>query len=151
MIQGKEVNRVKIRNLVCTAVLAAAMMVSGAGVANAEHTNDIPPNQEMAPGSWYYQYIGPYYSEFGTPDRGVVWQKDFEGQVTYVDPYFIQIKADGSGDKMMFYTYPGQTYYTPSYEGIREGSHLKIRSDARHRVRWVTVVPFYRWLAGQTK
>lgn len=140
-----------IRNLVFTAAMAATMMVCGAGVANAEYTNEIPPNNRMAPGTWYYPWIGPYYSEYGAVDRGVIWQKDFEGQATYVDKFFIQIKADGSGDKMTFYTYPNETYYTPSYEGLREGSHLKIRSDARHRVRWVTVVPFYRWLASQTK
>lgn len=139
----------KIRNLVTAALMAGALLGT-AGVANADnHTSR--PNQDMAPGTWYYQWIGPYYSEFGKPDKGVVWQKDFEGEVTFVDHMYLLIKADGSGDKMSFYLYPGTTYYTPSWEGVREGSKVKVRTDDRHRARWVKVVPFYQWLAGQTK
>ncbi|MEW6283873.1 MAG: hypothetical protein AB1758_34995 [Candidatus Eremiobacterota bacterium] len=139
----------KIRNLVSTALMAATMLVGAAGVATADDT--ARPNQHQAPGTWYYQWIGPYYSEFGIPDKGVVWQKDFEGEVTFIDDMYMLIKADGSGDKMTFYLFPGVTKYTPSWEGVRQGSKVKVRSDDRHRVRWVKVTPFYQWLAAQTK
>jgi hypothetical protein len=93
-----------------------------------------------------------FYTGYGNqPDVGVDWQKDFDGEVRYIDQYHMVIAAEGSGDLMHFDLYPGTTSYTPSWDGVRVGSHVKVRSDDWHRVRWVTVIPFYKWLASQTK
>ncbi len=137
-----------LRVLVC-AVLFAALMVSAAGVATADENTQ--PNHEMAPGVWYYSWIGPSSLEFGVPDQGTMWQKDFEGEVRYIDHKFMAIAQEGSGDIMNFYLYPNQTDITPSCDGVRVGSHVKVRSDDRHRTRWVHVVPFHEWLKAQAK
>jgi|ADurb_Cas_03_Slu_FD_contig_51_104960_length_512_multi_16_in_0_out_0_2 hypothetical protein len=138
-----------LRVLVC-AMLFAALMVTAAGVATA-NDNTLQPNHQMAPGVWYYSWIGPGSLEFGVPDQGTMWQKDFEGEVRYIDSKFMAIAADGSGDIMNFYLYPNLTECTPSFDGVRVGSHVKVRSDDRHRVRWVKVVPFHEWLHAQSK
>ena len=138
-----------LRNLACAALLAA-MMIGSAGMATAQDNTQLP-NHEMAPGVWYYQWIGPDNLEFGIPDQGTMWQKDFEGEVRYIDEKFVAIAADGSGDIMNFYLYDNLTDYTPSWDAIRVGSKVKVRSDDRHRVRWVKTVPFYQWLKAQTK
>ncbi len=88
--------------------------------------------------------------EFGTPDHGVAWQKDFEGEVVYIDHAIMKVAAEGSGDVMNFSLYD-ETEYTPSWEGVHVGSKVKVRSDDRHRVRWVEVVPYHVWLAEQAK
>ncbi len=138
-----------LRVLVC-AMLFAALMVTAAGVATADD-NTLQPNHKMAPGVWYYNWIGPSSLEFGVPDQGTMWHKDFDGEVRYIDSKFMSIAADGSGDIMNFYLYPNQTDCTPSFDGVRVGSHVKVRSDDRHRVSWVRVVPFHEWLHAQSK
>ncbi|MBI3928557.1 MAG: hypothetical protein HY319_23665 [Armatimonadetes bacterium] len=139
----------KVRNLI-TLVFSVVLTVGLFGVAIAEDNADRPAPENFA-GAWYYPWVGPNYHEFGDPDHGVAWQKDFEGEVAYIDSLRLQLAAQGSGDIMNFFLYPGQTYYTPSWEGVRVGSKVKVRSDDRHRVRWVEVVPFHVWLAQQTK
>lgn len=138
----------KVRNLV-TMVLTVALVAGLFGVAMADNNSETP-NSGMFPGAWYYPWIGPDAHEFGEPDQGVVWQKDFEGEVVYIDGLRMQVAAEGSGDVMNFYLY-GDSEFTPSWEGTRVGSKVKVRSDDRHRVRLVNVVPFYMWLAEQTK
>lgn len=137
-----------IRSFVCAALMAAVMMGS-AGVATAQ--DNTTPNHQMAPGVWYYEWVGPQHLEFGEPDLGVMWQKDFEGEVRYIDDRYLALAAEGSGDIMGFYLYPNTTAYTPSWEGVRVGSKVKVRSDDRHRVRWVKVIPFAQWLKSQTR
>jgi hypothetical protein len=141
--------------LVAKIVLAAALVAGLAGGAMAENNTKAKPNYKDFAAAWYYPWVSPATGantgEVGIPDKGVVWQKDFSGEVVYIDDLRMQVKADGSGDIMNFFLYEGITRYYPSWMGIHEGSKVNVRSDDRHRVRWVEVVPFYKWLAKQTK
>lgn len=137
-----------LRNLACATVIAAAMCVS-AGIATAEE--ELAPNHSMAPGVWYCKWMGPTSLEFGVPDNGVNWQNDFTGEVRYVDPMYLSIALDESGDVANFYLYEQATSFTPSIDGVRVGSKVEVRSDDRHRARWVKTIPFYQWLKNQDK
>lgn len=139
-----------IRTLACAALMAASMIVTS-GVATADNHTTMTPNHEMAPGVWYYRWIGPDNLEFGTPDQGTMWQKDFSGEVRYVDEKFLAIAADGSGDIMNFYLYDNISDAIPSWDAVRVGSKIQVRADDRHRVRWVKTIPFYQWLKAQTR
>ena len=142
----------KLTNLVLTVSLVAGAM----SAAYADHRPGHKPNHQNFAGAWYYPYMGPAwggwgFQEAGTPFHGSKWTKDYEGEVVYIDMQRMQVKADGSGDILNFFLYPGETTWTPSWDGVREGSKVKVRSDDRHRARNVHVVPFYKWLQGQTK
>lgn len=139
-----------IRTLACAALMAASMIVTS-GVATADNHTSMVTNHEMAPGVWYTRFIGPDNLEFGNPDQGTMWQKDFSGEVRYVDEKFLAIAADGSGDIMNFYLYDNQSDAIPSWDAVRVGSKIQVRADDRHRVRWVKTIPFYQWLKAQTR
>jgi hypothetical protein len=128
----------------CT--IAAAMLLGAIGAVQAK--------EHVRVASWDYRWIGPEfgrsaYREAGKVDRGTGWQKQFTGEISAVSPGVIQIRADGSGDRMHFFLYEGTTAYTPSWDGLRVGSKVKIYSDDRHRARQVIVIPFYKWLRAQ--
>lgn len=136
-------------------VLAMALVAGVAGAASADQKSKKSNYQQFA-GAWYYPWVGPTWGqgglqEPGSPFKGTHWAKDYSGEVVYVDAERLQVKADGSGDVLNFYLYEGQTQYTPSWEGVRQGSKVKVRSDDRRRARVVHVVPFYQWLKGRTK
>lgn len=138
-----------LRNLACAAVMAAVMCAS-AGVATAEE--DIHVNHGMAPGVWYSTWIGPVGTEFGQPDAGTNYQKDFTGEVTYVDGHYLTVDIDGTEDSSVdFYLFENTTHFTPSHEGIRVGSKVEVRADDRNRARKVRTIPFYQWLKNQDK
>ena len=144
----------KLTNLVLAVALVAGVVGATTGTANAD--NKKKPNYQEFAGAWYYPWVGPGwgqggYQEAGSPFKGTHWTKDYSGEVVYLDSQRMQVKADGSGDVMNFYLYEGQTVFTPSFEGLRQGSKVKVRTDDRRRVRDVTVVPFYQWLKGRTK
>lgn len=137
-----------LRNLACTAIVAAAVCAC-ASVATAEES--VQPNNSMAPGVWYADWMGPQQLEFGAPDTGANWQKDFTGEVTYVDGKYMSVDIDGSEDDVAnFYLYEGITEYTPSMEAIRVGSKIEVRADNRNRVRSARTIPFYQWLQNQS-
>lgn len=138
-----------LRNLACTAFMAAVICAS-AGVATAE--TDVQSNHQMAPGVWYTTWMGPENLEFGTPDAGVTWQKDFTGEVVYVDGKYMSVDIDGSEDDIAnFYLYENLTQYTPSLDAIRVGSKIEVRADNRNRVRSARTIPFYQWLENQSE
>ncbi len=138
-----------LRNLACTAFMAAVICAS-AGVATAE--TDVQSNHQMAPGVWYTTWMGPENLEFGTPDAGVTWQKDFTGEVVYVDGKYMSVDIDGSEDDIAnFYLYENLTQYTPSFDAIRVGSKIEVRADNRNRVRSARTIPFYQWLENQSE
>ena len=130
-------------------VLAAVMVASLFGVATADQHNDVS-NYQQFKASWYYPWIGPGNDEYGNPSMGTGFAQKASGEVIYLDSTRMLIEADGSGDMMTFYLYPGITQYTPSLEGVRVGSKVKVKSDDVSRARTVHVVPFYMWLAEQT-
>ncbi|MCR4784256.1 MAG: hypothetical protein K6A35_07030 [bacterium] len=137
-----------LRNLACAAFMAAVVCAS-AGVANA---TDGVTNNEMAPGVWYSNWIGPEHLEFGAPDAGVTWQKDFTGEVVYVDSKYLSVDIDGSEDDVAnFYLYENLTEYTPSFDAIRVGSKIEVRADNRNRARSARTIPFYQWLQNQSE
>ena len=138
-----------LRNLGCAAFMAAVMCAS-AGVATAE--TDVHANHAMAPGAWYTCWMGPENLEFGTPDEGVDWQKDYTGEVVYMDGKYMSVDIDGSEDDIAnFYLYENLTEYTPSIDGIRVGSKVEVRADNRNRARWARTIPFYQWLNSQSE
>ena len=144
----------KFTNLVLAVALVAGVVGTVSGTATAE--NKKKPNYQQFAGTWYYPWVTPSwgqggYQEAGAPFKGTHFTKDYSGEVVYMDSQRMQVKADGSGDVLNFYLYEGTTQYTPSWEGVREGSKVKVRSDDRRRAREVTVVPFYQWLKGRTK
>lgn len=141
----------KVANL----VLAAALVASVVGAASAAEQKKKSNSQNFA-GAWYEPWNGPSWAqgsqvEPGAPSHGANWSKDYSGEVVYLDSLRMQVKADGSGDVMNFYLYEGETKWTPSVEGVREGSKVKVRCDDHRRVREVHVVPFYMWLKGKKK
>ncbi|MBQ7528310.1 hypothetical protein IJT10_00185 [bacterium] len=136
-----------LRNLACAAVVAAVCV--SAGVANAEQIGN---NHQMAPGVWYDTFIGPDSLEFGVPDAGVNYQKDFTGEVVYVDGKYMSIDIDGAEDDVAnLYLYPQTTHYTPSFEAIRVGTKVEVRADNRNRARCVRTIPYYQWLKNQSE
>lgn len=134
-----------LRNIACAALMAGVMFAS----ANVAFAEEMAPNNEMAPGVWYTKWIGPSNLSFGTPDPGVMWQNDFSGEVRYIDGKYMSVALDESGDVANFYLYEHETMYTPSWNGIRVGSKVEVRSDDSHRARWAKVIPFYQWLKNQ--
>lgn len=137
-----------LRNLACAAVMAAAVCAS-VSVANADEVK--VSNHSMVPGIWYSNWMGPD-NEFGKPDTGFNYQKDFTGEVVYVDGSYMSVDIDGAEDDIAnFYLYQNLTQYTPSAESIRVGSKVEIRADNRNRARAVRTIPFYQWLKNQSE
>ena len=137
----------KLMNLALTAALVAGLF----GAASADHHMDNVPNQKQAGGTWYYPYMGPTYDDYGAPMLGFRYDEDYSGEVVYLDPWTMIIEADGSGDIQTFGLYPGTTRFDPSYAGVRVGSKVKINADNAMKAKLVHSVPFYKWLAGQSK
>ena len=82
---------------------------------------------------------------------GFKYDADYSGEVVYLDEYTVIVEADGSGDMMTFGLFPGITRFDPSKVGVRVGSKVNINSDNAMRAKMVHVVPFYKWLAAQSK
>ena len=137
----------KLINLALTAAMVAGLF----GAASADHHMDDVPNQRQAGGTWYYPYIGPAHDDYGTPMMGFKYDSDYSGEVVYLDEYTVIVEADGSGDMMTFGLFPGITRFDPSKVGVRVGSKVNINSDNAMRAKMVHVVPFFKWLAAQSK
>jgi hypothetical protein len=137
----------KLINLALTAAMVAGLF----GAASADHHEDRVPNQDMAGGTWYYPYIGPTHDDYGGPMMGFRYDEDYSGEVVYMDDYTIIVEADGSGDIMTFGVFPGETRFDPSPAGVRVGSKVEIAADNSNRAKLVHAVPFYKWLAAQSK
>ncbi len=135
----------KLINVALTAALVAGLF----GAASAD--GDTVPNQKQAGGTWYYPYIGPSFDDYGAPMMGFRYDEDYNGEVVYMDNYNVIIEADGSGDMMTFSIYPGTTRFDPSVSGIRVGSKVMINADNAMKAKMVHGVPFYKWLAAQSK
>lgn len=131
-----------------TAALTAALIAGLFGAASAE---DKVPNHKQAGGTWYYPYMGPAHDDFGTPMMGFRHDEDYKGEVVYLDDYTMIVEADGSGDMMTFGLFPGITRMDPSVAGVRVGSKVEVNADNAMRAKMVHTVPFYKWLAGQSK
>ncbi len=129
--------------------LMAALVAGFCGAANADD-KDIP-NQRQAGGTWYYSYLGPAHDDYGAPMMGFQYDEDYSGEVVYLDRYAMIVEADGSGDLLTFWLYPGITRFDPSVEGVRVGSKVEVASDNGMKAKLVHTVPFYKWLAGQSK
>ena len=129
--------------------LMAALVAGFCGAANADD-KDIP-NQRQAGGTWYYSYLGPARDDYGAPMMGFQYDEDYSGEVVYLDRYAMIVEADGSGDLLTFWLYPGITRFDPSVEGVRVGSKVEVASDNGMKAKLVHTVPFYKWLAGQSK
>lgn len=133
------------------AALTAALVAGLFGAASADNHMDKVPNHKQAGGTWYYPYIGPSHDDYGTPMMGFRYDEDYMGEVVYMDDYTVIVEADGSGDMMTFGVFPGTTRFDPSPEGVRVGSKVKVNADNSMRAKMVHAVPFYKWLAGQSK
>lgn len=136
----------KLINLALTAAMVAGLF----GAASADHHERVP-NQKQAGGTWYYPYIGPAHDDYGGPMMGFRYDEDYSGEVVYLDEYTLIVEADGSGDMTTFGLFPGKTRFDPSVAGVRVGSKVNINADNGMRAKLVHVVPFYKWLAAQTK
>lgn len=136
----------KLINLALTAAMVAGLF----GAASADHHEGVP-NHRQAGGTWYYPYIGPAHDDYGTPMMGFKWDEDYSGEVVYLDEYTVIVEADGSGDMMTFGLFPGITRFDPSVVGVRVGSKVNVNADNSMRAKMVHVVPFYKWLAAQSK
>jgi hypothetical protein len=137
----------KLINAAVTAALVAGLF----GAASADNHTDSVPNQRQAGGTWYYPYIGPAHSDYGGPMLGFRYDEDYSGEVVYQDTYTLIVEADGSGDMMTFEVFPGDTRFDPSTAGVRVGSKVNVNADNSMRAKMVHSVPFYKWLAAQTK
>ena len=137
----------KLMKLALTATMVAGLF----GAASADHHMKDTPNQKQAGGSWYYPYIGPTTSDFGGPMMGFRYDKDYSGEVVYQDKQTLIVEADGSGDLMTFTVFPGTTRFDPSTDGVRVGSKVEVSADHGMKAKMVHAVPFYKWLAAQTK
>lgn len=135
----------KLINLVLTAAVVAGLF----GAANADE--DRTPNHRQAAGTWYYPYIGPATGDYGGPMMGFRYDEDYAGEVVYQDTYTLIVEADGSGDMLTFEVHPGTTRFDPSTAGVRVGSKVNVNADNGMRAKLVHSVPFYKWLAGQSK
>ncbi len=129
--------------------LMAALVAGLCGAANAD--NKDVPNQRQAGGTWYYPYLGPAHDDYGSPMLGFQYDEDYSGEVVYLDRFAMIVEADGSGDLLTFWLYPGITRFDPSVEGVRVGSKVEVASDNGMKAKLVHTVPFYKWLAGQSK
>lgn len=131
--------------------LAATMVVGLFGAANADHHMDDVPNQRQAGGTWYYPGLGPAHDDYGSPMMGFAYSDKYSGEVVYQDDYTLIVEADGSGDMMTFSIFPGGTRFDPSAEGVRVGSKVQVEADNGMKAKMVHSVPFYKWLAAQSK
>ncbi len=131
-----------------TAALSAALV---AGLFGAASADEKVPNHKQAGGTWYYPYIGPAHDDYGSPMMGFRYDEDYQGEVIYLDQYTMIVEADGSGDVLTFGLFPGTTRFDPSVAGVRVGSKVKVNADNGMRAKLVHTVPFYKWLAGQSK
>lgn len=131
-----------------TAALSAALV---AGLFGAASADEKVPNHKQAGGTWYYPYIGPAHDDYGSPMLGFRYDEDYSGEVIYLDQYTLIVEADGSGDVLTFGLFPGTTRFDPSVAGVRVGSKVKVNADNGLRAKLVHTVPFYKWLAGQSK
>lgn len=129
--------------------LLAALVIGLGGAAQADDKE--VPNQRQAGGTWYYPYIGPAHDDYGHPMLGFQYDEDYSGEVVYLDKYAMIVEADGSGDLLTFWLFPGVTRFDPSVEGVRVGSKVEVASDNGMKAKLVHTVPFYKWLAGQSK
>lgn len=129
--------------------LLGALVVGFCGGAHADD-KDIPNNRQ-AGGTWYYPYLGPAHDDYGSPMMGFQYDEDYSGEVVYLDRYTMMVEADGSGDLLTFWLFPGLTRFDPSVEGVRVGSKVEVASDNGMKAKLVHSVPFYKWLAGQSK
>ncbi len=129
--------------------LLGALVVGFCGAAHADD-KDIP-NHRQAGGTWHYPYLGPAHDDYGSPKMGFQYDEDYSGEVVYLDSYAMMVEADGSGDLLTFWLFPGLTRFDPSVEGVRVGSKVEVASDNGMKAKLVHTVPFYKWLAGQSK
>mgnify|MGYP001160627973 CR=1 FL=1 len=129
--------------------LTAALVAGLCGAASADGKE--VPNQRQAGGTWYYSYLGPAHDDYGSPMLGFQYDEDYSGEVVYLDRFSMIVEADGSGDLLTFWLYPGITRFDPSVEGVRVGSKVEVSSDNGMKAKLVHTVPFYKWLAGQSK
>lgn len=136
----------KLVNLALTAALVAGLF----GAASADD-HDRVPNNKQAGGTWYYPYMGPAHDDFGAPMMGFKYSDEYTGEVAYLDDWTLILVADGSGDMLTFSLFPGVTRFDPSPAGVRVGSKVEINSDTAMKAKLVHTVPFYKWLAGQSK
>jgi hypothetical protein len=125
--------------------LLAALVVGLGGAAQADDKE--VPNQRQAGGTWYYPYLGPAHDDYGHPMMGFQYDEDYSGEVVYLDRFAMIVEADGSGDLLTFSLFPGVTRFDPSVEG----SKVEVASDNGMKAKLVHTVPFYKWLAGQSK
>ncbi len=77
---------------------------------------------------------------------GSVWQKDFRGEVVLLKQPMVQVLTD-LGDLQTFYLVPGHTAVTPSLDGLRVGSKVRVRSDFDHSLLMLKVIPLHVWMA----
>ena len=137
----------KLVNLAVTAAMVAGLF----SAAYADDSTKEIPNQRMAGGTWYYPYLGPAHSDYGAPMMGFQYDEDYSGEVVYLDRFTTIVEADGSGDMLTFSLFPGTTRFDPSVAGVRVGSKVEVASDNAMKAKLVHTVPYYKWLAAQSK
>ena len=75
--------------LVANLMLTVALVAGLAGGAMAENNTKAKPNYKDFAAAWYYPYVTPAVGantgEVGIPDKGTIWQKDFSGEVIYIE------------------------------------------------------------------
>ncbi len=95
---------------------------------------------------WHYPWLGPQAEK---ASLGFLYQKDFQGTVTYFDKNLLAISTDTFGDLKFFGYSRGRAKFTPSVAGVRVGSRVRVRCDNADSVRWVKVLPYHVWLSMQ--
>ncbi len=76
---------------------------------------------------------------------GGSWQKDFQGRVVDLSGSLMRMETE-LGDLFVFDLVPNRTRVTPSLDGLRVGSWVRVRADFNHEALDIRVLPLPRWL-----
>jgi hypothetical protein len=76
---------------------------------------------------------------------GGSWQKDFQGRVVELSGSLMRLETE-FGDLFVFDLVPNRTRITPSLDGLRVGSQVRVRADFNHEALDIRVLPLPRWL-----
>lgn len=76
---------------------------------------------------------------------GGSWQKDLQGRVVELSGSLMRLETE-FGDLFVFDLVPNRTRITPSLDGLRVGSQVRVRADFNHEALDIRVLPLPRWL-----
>lgn len=79
---------------------------------------------------------------------GGSWQKDFQGRVVDLSGSLMRLETE-FGDLFTFDLASNRTRCTPSLDGLRVGSWVRVRADFNHEALEVRVLTLPRWLEAR--